>query len=142
MRIFAKVFLIATLLAVFAAGAPLAADHLIVMNGDYGGAMFFDPPAITINVGDRIQWHNAMIEFHTATSGTDCIPNGAWTTGTVNPGATSGFVAFPTVGSIDYYCRFHCEMGMVGLITVQQAPVKTEAKTWGAIKALYATARK
>lgn len=137
MRNFAKVFLVASL-TITGASAALATDHTVIMNGDYGGAMFFDPAIITIHSGDRIRWTNVMLEIHTATSGEDCTPNLNWTTGSVNPGASSAYITFTDLGQFPYFCRFHCFMGMVGEITVVQAPVRAENTTWGRIKALYA----
>jgi plastocyanin len=141
MRSFAKVFLITTLLAVSATGAALATDHTVLMNGDYGGAMFFDPPTLVITVGDRVRWTNVQAVLHTATSGFECIPNGAWGSGQLAPGATSGYVLFSTVGNQPYYCRFHCEFGMVGQIIVEAPPIATRPSTWGRVKALYATTK-
>ena len=136
MRI-ATVFLVVSLLSsVFAAQAP-AADHTVLMNGDYA-AMFFDPASITITVGDRVRWQNVIAVQHTSTSGTACLPDGVWTTGIMNPGQVSAYVTFNTVGTFAYYCRFHCEMGMTGEVIVKAAPVPVKAKTWGAVKALFA----
>jgi plastocyanin len=138
MRNSAKVFLVASL-ATSIASAALATDHTVLMTGDYGGAMFFDPSVISIQAGDRVRWTNNVAVTHTATSGTDCVPDGLWTTGSIGPGGTSGYVTFNTLGSFNYYCRFHCEVGMTGVITVTQPPVRTESTTWGRIKSLYAT---
>jgi plastocyanin len=108
------------------------------MSGDYGGAMFFDPSIITIQAGDRVRWTNVVLEIHTSTSGTDCAPDGMWTTGSIAPGGTSGYVTFNTLGSFSYYCRFHCDLGMTGEVIVTQPPVRTESTTWGRVKSLYA----
>lgn len=141
MRSIARVFLVVPLLGVLASSSASAADHTVLMNGDYGGALFFDPPGITINAGDRIRWSNVTALIHTATSGIDCAPDGGFNTGSVNPGGTTPYFTFASVGTIAYYCRFHCTMGMTGEITVQQAPVTTNPTTWGRIKALYNPAK-
>ena len=137
MRLATTWFFLASLASVVVVTAPVhATDHLVLMNGDYA-AMFFDPSSISIQPGDRVRWRNVTADFHTATSGTDCAPAGLWTTGTVNPAATSAFITFNTAGTYAYFCRFHCAMGMVGEVVVQQALPVTPS-TWGRIKALYA----
>jgi len=138
MRRIAKVFLFGALTSMSFLSAAFAADHTVLMNGDYGGAMFFDPPTITVHAGDRIQWTNIIAVQHTSTSGTECAPDGVWTTGIMNPGATSAFITFNTVGTFPYYCRFHCAMGMTGEVVVIPVPVPVKSTTWGSIKALYA----
>lgn len=138
MRFIAKVFLIVCIASTILPVSVFATDYTVLANGDYFGAMFFDPPLITVNQGDRIRWVNVVLVQHTATSGADdCVPSGTFTTGILNPGDTSAYVTFNTVGTIPYFCRFHCFMGMTGEITVKTAPVATQQKTWGAIKALY-----
>jgi plastocyanin len=138
MRIFAKVFLVSSLAILAAAPAALATDHTVIMNGDYGGAMFFDPTSITVYVGDRVRWTNVILEIHTSTSGEECAPNGLWTTGSVNSGQTSAYITFNTAGTFPYYCRFHCGMGMIGDVVVKSAPVRTDNTSWGRVKALFA----
>ena len=135
MRI-AKVFLFVSLLLSVVAAQALATDHTVVMSGDIY-VMFFNPPVLTITAGDRVRWQNSTGLQHTSTSGTECAPDGVWTTGILNPGQASAYVTFNTVGTFNYYCRFHCEMGMVGSISVN-APVPVQQKTWGSVKALFA----
>ena len=137
MRRIARVLLVVPLFGVLVSSVASATDYTVLMNGDYFGNMFFDPPSITVNTGDRIRWSNVTTLIHTATRGSDCLPDGGFNTGSVNPGATTAYFTFSAVGTSTYYCRFHCEMGMVGEITVQQVPVKTQSATWSRIKALY-----
>jgi len=138
MRSIAKVlFLVLAVASTGLFSTAHATDHTVLMNGDYFGAMFFDPPIIDIAPGDRVRWQNVVAIQHTATSGTECTPSGSWTTGIMNPGQTSAYVTFATVGSIEYFCRFHCEMGMTGIINVKTPTVSTRPVTWSAIKALY-----
>ncbi len=138
MRSIAKMFLLACIASTSLLSTAFATDYTIVMNGDYSGFMFFDPSIININTGDRVRWVNIVAVQHTATSGEDCVPNGAWTTGIMNPGQTSAYITFSSVGTFPFFCRFHCEMGMTGEIAVKQAPVPVQPRTWGAVKALYA----
>ena len=142
MRFIAKVFLVVCIVSTILPLQVFATDYTVLMNGDYFGAMFFDPQFLTINQGDRVRWQNVVAIQHTATSGEDCTPNGSWTTGIMNPGATSAYVTFNTVGMIDYFCRFHCEMGMTGGITVKTPSVAVKPTTWGSIKALYIPPKK
>lgn len=139
MRNIAKVSLVIALLGLLASSGALAADYTINMDGDYFGNMYFVPASIAIHQGDRIRWTNITAVIHTATGGVDCLPDGSFSVGNVNPGATTAYVTFNTVASLSYYCRFHCEMGMVGEIEVTQVPIKTQPTTWGRVKALYAT---
>ena len=137
MRTIARVFLVVPLFGVLVSSVASATDYTVKMNGDYFGNMFFEPLAIAVNVGDRVRWQNVTTVVHTATRGSDCLPDGGFNTGNINPGAFSAYVTFNAVGTATYYCRFHCEMGMVGEINVQQVPVRTQTTTWSRIKALY-----
>ena len=75
----------------------------------------FSPNPIRVTVGDRVTWTNNSSLTHTATSNT-----GAWDTGTITPGATSGAVAFNTVGTFAYHCAIH--PSMTGSVIVSAAP--------------------
>jgi plastocyanin len=137
MRTIAKAFLVVALPGLLSSSVALAADHTVTMNGDYFGNMYFEPAALAIHQGDRVRWTNVTAIIHTATGGSECFPDGSFSVGNVSPGATTAYVTFNTISSFAYYCRFHCEMGMVGEIEVQQIPVKTALTTWGRVKALY-----
>ncbi len=137
MRFIAKVFLVVCIAIVALPLSVFATDHNVLMNGDYFGAMFFDPPILDITQGDRVRWVNVVAVQHTATSGVDCTQSGAWTTGIINPGGTSAYITFSSTGSFDYFCRFHCEMGMTGIINVKAPTLPAKPATWGKIKALY-----
>jgi len=136
MRRIAKVFLVVSFFSSVLAAQAMATDYTVKMSGDYA-AMFFDPASITVTVGDRIRWENVVAVQHTATSGTECLPDGVFTTGIVNPGGTTAYITFNTVGTIPYYCRFHCEMGMTAEVVVKPVPVPVRPTTWGSIKAMY-----
>src|SRR5512147_945851 len=134
MRFRAKVFLLLALASTSPFSTAFASDHTVLMNGDYGGAMFFDPASITVHVGDRIRWSNVVLVQHTSTSGTECLPDGGWTTGIMNPAQTSAYITVSTVGTFPYFCRFHCGMGMTGEVIVIPGPLPVRPSTWGAIK--------
>ncbi|PLX09528.1 MAG: hypothetical protein C0596_03070 [Marinilabiliales bacterium] len=84
--------------------------HVITQSG-----MAFDPPSITVNVGDTIKWVWTG-GTHTTTSTT--VPNGAseWN----NP-LTSTDMEFKykvlVAGTYDYHCIPHQSMGMTGSFT-------------------------
>jgi plastocyanin len=137
MRFNAKVFLFVSLVVSSLCSSAFATDYTVKTGDSYGGGMFFDPPTLNINPGDRVRWENQSIYQHTATSGENCTPNGTFNSGILNPGGISAYVTFASAGEFAYYCRFHCEMGMVGSINVT-APVRTRQGTWGSVKALYA----
>ncbi|HKV29859.1 MAG TPA: plastocyanin/azurin family copper-binding protein [Candidatus Dormibacteraeota bacterium] len=79
----------------------------------------FSPNPIRITAGSTVTWTNATALTHTATSDT-----GAWTTGNIAPGSTSGAVSFPTAGTFTYHCAIHSSM--TGSVIVSAAvPVPT-----------------
>lgn len=79
----------------------------------------FNPPNLTINVGDTVEWVNSGNMIHTSTSGSACDADGTWNSGSVNPGETFLF-EFTDEGSFDYFCIPHCDLGMTGNITVEE----------------------
>jgi plastocyanin len=130
-----RIAVFASLASVFAVATPLlAADYTVTM-----GPASFSPASLTIDAGDRVRWRNLSPVQHTATSGTNCEPDGLWDTGFMNPNAISAYYTFNTPGTYPYFCMIHCLLGMTGEIIVKQPPVPVQNKTWGAIKALYKT---
>ncbi len=104
------VFVIAAVFAMAMLPSGAAANHQIEV-GEY----FFNPPTITINVGDTVTWHNGGSLPHTATS------NGsAWTSISLPVGSTSTPLAFNTPGTFPYHCALHPSL-MWGSITVSGA---------------------
>jgi plastocyanin len=80
----------------------------------------FDPAEVAAAPGDTIRWiWNSGT--HTVTSGTDCTPDGVY----FNESLTSDnpLVEYEIPGDfsgvIDYFCIFHCTLGMTGSITVE-----------------------
>jgi len=82
----------------------------------------FSPSAVSIKVGDTVKWVCSTSGgiAHTTTSGTSCTADGKWNSGNMNPGATFSF-KFTTAGTYNYYCTYHCSMGMTGTVTVSSA---------------------
>ena len=80
----------------------------------------FTPDAVTINVGDTVQWdnvgglHNVVTDDRSFTSGSPSTSE--WTL----------IVTFDTPGTYPYYCEIHVDFGMSGVITVIVPPVLDE----------------
>ena len=87
----------------------------------------FDPPTVSIQVGDRVTWRNVGQFVHTAT----CDPSKAndpsnaqrppgadpWDSGAVAVGSTFSRV-FDVAGEYNYFCIPHEAQGMLGTIIV------------------------
>lgn len=109
-----KLLLITPFLLLFAFNVSAQTQHTITMD-----ASNFIPAEITISEGDVIVWSNTSSIVHTSTSGSNCSPDGIWSSGDIAPGATFSRT-FTAAGSYPYYCFYHCGIGMVGTVTVQQ----------------------
>lgn len=92
--------------------------------GDGGGfdgtitltaGLAFDPPDVTIAVGDTVTWESEANIFHTIT------PDGhsEWTRQEMNSAGDTFTHTFDNAGTFDYFCEPHQAQGMVGSITVQ-----------------------
>lgn len=86
------------LVLILGAGAAGAATIEIVIE-----KMVFTPAQIDAKVGDTIRWSNKDIFLHTATV------KGGWEV--MLPRQKSGSVVIEKAGVVDYYCRFHPNMG-------------------------------
>lgn len=93
-----------------------AVNHFVSVQGN-----LFSPATLTINTGDTVFWTNDDILLHTVTSGNPCSSNGQFNSLAMNPSDQFSFT-FNSVGSFNYFCAFHCLIGMTGSVTVQQAP--------------------
>ncbi|MGZ5243816.1 MAG: T9SS type A sorting domain-containing protein [Bacteroidia bacterium] len=76
----------------------------------------FTPKTLTIAVNDSVEWVVSEGE-HTSFSGSNCTPNGFWSTSTMVEGMKYKR-AFAVEGVFHYYCLMHCNDGMTGTITV------------------------
>jgi plastocyanin len=114
-----------TLLALFAVSAS-ATDYTVIARPN----LRFDPPTLSINVGDTVTFMNdpdgpgfhnvasdsgAVTPFRCANG---CDGDGAGGDGAPNNNLWSATVTFPTAGTIGYHCEVHEGSGMVGTITV------------------------
>jgi plastocyanin len=97
------------------AGTALPATFEVGV-GDGGPA--FTPGDLTIHAGDTVQWYWGDPEFsHTVTSGKNGKADGLFDSSGHRAPFTFSFT-FTDVGTFDYFCRFHFDMGMVGVIHV------------------------
>ena len=85
----------------------------------------FTPNPIRITAGSTVTWSNTTGVAHTATSNT-----GAWSTGNIAAGGTSGAIAFPTAGTFSYHCAIHPTM-MGAVIVSAAAPAPTSPPVRG-----------
>jgi plastocyanin len=107
-------------LALFAISAS-AGDFTITATPD----RTFDPPTLTINVGDTVTFVNGG-GFHNVASDSDSVTefrcaNGCDATGgngDADDNAWSGTVEFPTAGTAPFHCEIHGGSGMTGTITI------------------------
>lgn len=81
----------------------------------------FEPPNLTINVGDTVTWNN-IGGLHDTVSGSSGVPSGVWNSNNqfrrlMFPGESFSFT-FTTAGNFPYYCTPHWTIGMVGTIRV------------------------
>jgi plastocyanin len=84
---------------------------------DVGGEQF-SPSSITIMAGDSVKWVDVS-GSHTTTSDSGDLQ--AWNSGLLSPGLNFTEL-FPTGGTFPYHCIPHQSFGMVGTVTVDQAP--------------------
>jgi plastocyanin len=75
----------------------------------------FEPKVISIEPGTTVRWTNHGEHRHTVTD-----RNGAFDSGELMPGETFSFT-FDQPGTVEYFCRPHEDMGMVGTIQVGTA---------------------
>jgi plastocyanin len=88
-------------------------------------ARVFDPPTLTINVGDTVTFVNGG-GFHNVISGAGAVTTFRCADGCDGDGGNgdpssdpwTATVAFPTAGSVPFECEVHAGQGMTGTITV------------------------
>lgn len=83
----------------------------IVPNASVLTSTAYSPNPIAIKVGDSVTWRNDDNTAHTSSAN-----NGAWDSGTINPGG-SFRTTFNNAGTFAYRCMIH--PNMVGTVTVQ-----------------------
>jgi plastocyanin len=86
-----------------------------------GASGCFTPDPIRITAGDSVTWTNNTSITHTATS-----DSGAWNTGNISAGSTSGAILFSTPGTFPYHCTIHPSMtGSVIVSAIAATPRPT-----------------
>jgi plastocyanin len=120
---------LAALLLGLCSGAALAANHTVTARSD----LTFSPSSLTITAGDTVTFKNGG-GFHNVASDPGSVTSfrcangcdGAGGNGNLSSAAWSATVAFPTAGTVGYFCEAHGSsggVGMSGTITIQGAPV-------------------
>jgi len=101
--------------------------HGKIWNVNMTSSDTFSPSTLTIVTGDTVVWHNTDTDDHTSTSGgPGCTNDGIWNSGPVAAGGTFTRI-FSSAGTFPFHCNFHCSMGMVGSITVNNSTVQAVA---------------
>src|SRR5438552_11585928 len=70
----------------------------IVEPSDDPDSWSYDPPTLTVNVGDKVTWKNSGEDVHTVTS-----DDGSFDSGDVKAGASWSYT-FTKPGTYTYYC--------------------------------------
>jgi plastocyanin len=87
----------------------------------------FDPPMITIHVGDTVTWINQDSVNHTTTSSDP--PPRLWDSGNIGQSGTYQRT-FNQAGTFPYFCDRHEAQNMVGVVVVlQQTDTPTVTRT-------------
>ena len=84
--------------ALMAGSGPSRVHHINIQH------MMFEPAAVSVRKGDVIEWRNADIVAHTATS-----KQKAFDTGSLERGQSKRVVVSKR-GTFPYSCRFHLTM--------------------------------
>ncbi len=84
----------------------------------------FTPDEIDIVVGDTVRWV-WVGGTHTATSGSNCTPDGLFDA-PLNSSSTSFEFTFESLGDVPYFCVPHCGLGMDGVVRVGQSTAVEE----------------
>lgn len=111
-------FALACSTALFALPA-FAANHDVAVGG---GGFIYTPSELTIAVGDTVTFSNAG-GFHNVVSDDGAVTSfrcangcdGTGGNGDAASGAWTATVAFPTAGTIGYYCEIHGGSGGIGM---------------------------
>ena len=85
----------------------------------------FEPPNLTIVVGDRVTWTNVGSVMHTSTSDA-----GLWDSGPIGPnGGTFTGPVLNTLGTYLYHCNFHSFMTGTITVVTRQTPAPSPSPT-------------
>ena len=129
------------------ANAPVAITMVLVLLGTLRSAVGtthtvdqvgfeFQPSNVIVAPGDTIEWIGSG-GTHTVTSGAACTADGRFDLplNAANPTASYTIPLAEPAGVIDYYCIPHCDIDMVGTITVEP-PCPADANGDGFVNVL------
>ena len=116
------------MLAVSEAGAENANEFPVGVNDT---ALRFTPETITVSLGDTVVWDfTGSTTVHNIVSENDVATDPAWKDFATAPAASGQFrYTFTQLGEYEYLCDLHRVQGMVGKVTVVDAPVATPERT-------------
>jgi plastocyanin len=110
-------------------GIDIAAPRVAISTVD--ATLSFHPARLTLEQGDYVRWSALASSLHTTTSGAGCVADALWDASLATAG-TSFTRAFPEPPQdFPYFCRNHCTLGMVGLVTLTTPIVLTMNDTSG-----------
>ena len=95
-------------------GGPTSEEVLVIML-----ANAFDPPEVTIRVGDTVTWRNDDPWFHIVASGTPEDVTHEWLSPTLNNG-DQWSLTFDKPGETLYYCWNHAAIMRDALVIVEE----------------------
>jgi len=98
-----------------------------------GAANIFTPAELTINVGDTVTWTNAGGFHNVVSDAQDGNGDPIFSSGTATAADWTYQFTFDTAGTYTYVCQPHAAIGMVGTITVQEAPTAVTVDQLGAL---------
>ena len=120
MRVGRKLVLKALVLSLAAAGMPVYAANFTVTAQSN---MTFSPANLTIAPGDTVTFRNGPgAGLHNAQSDPGQVTN--FTSGSPSTGSWSVTVAFPTAGTIRYFCDVHGAAGGIGMRFRARTPTR------------------
>jgi plastocyanin/uncharacterized membrane protein len=99
---------------------PASTNHVVILK-----QVHFDPPEITIRVGDTVEWRNEDIFSHTVTA-----DDGSFDSGLIDPGQ-SFQKAFRNSQTVAYHCRPHPNMkaALIVQATSEHGPKAAAGRT-------------
>lgn len=120
-----------TALGAAVVGLAISASAMGVTHNVTVSGLSFTPQNLVIDQGDTVQW-NWVNGFHTVTSGSGCSQNGSFNFD-IDPGNPTASHQFNSAGLVNYFCDFHCFVGMTGTITVNAVASVPTVSEWGMI---------
>jgi plastocyanin len=118
-RLFFTALALVSVLVACSSDDDAATDDTGVVNVLATANNSFDPPQVTIKVGQTVRW-TWRGGTHNVVSGKNCTREDEFKgSGAPAPGGTYEFT-FEKAGTFEYFCELHCSMGMKGQVVVQE----------------------